>query len=325
MQKRLCDYHDGEDMDLVAMLKIVEPRTSQRGQHYLALTFSDQSGTLRGNLWQATKQDAATFTPGTLVQISGRRTTYHGQAQVTLDNLQVVGPNEGYDLGQFVRSAPLPIAKAEEGISKKLFEIANPTWNRIVRYLLSKWHDRFFSYPAGKSNHHAVRAGLAFHTYTMLQVAAGLCQTYPQLDKSLLYAGCILHDMGKVIELSGPVSTQYTKNGNLIGHLVLIDEQIVLAAQHLGLDEQSEDLLLLRHMVLSHHGQLDYGSPKRPALLEAEILHRIDDMDAAVYAITAALQKTDPGHFTNPIPAQDNRRFYRPEHNQTLTRIKRLD
>jgi 3'-5' exoribonuclease len=128
-----------------------------------------------------------------------------------------------------------------------------------------------------------------------------------------------------VIELSGPVSTQYTKNGNLIGHLVLIDEQIVLAAQHLGLDEQSEDLLLLRHMVLSHHGQLDYGSPKRPALLEAEILHRIDDMDAAVYAITAALQKTDPGHFTNPIPAQDNRRFYRPEHNQTLTKIKRLD
>lgn len=325
MQKRLCNYHDGEEMDLVALLKVVEPRTSQRGQHYLALTFSDQSGTLRGNLWQATQQDVATFTPGTLVQLSGRRTTYHGQAQVTLDNLQVVGPNEGYDLGQFVRSAPLPIAKAEEGISKKLFEITNPTWNRIVRYLLSKWHDRFFTYPAGKSNHHAVRVGLAFHTYTMLQVATGLCATYPQLDKSLLYAGCILHDMGKVIELSGPVSTQYTKQGNLIGHLVLIDEQIVLAAQHLGLDEQSEDLLLLRHMVLSHHGQLDYGSPKRPALLEAEILHRIDDLDASVYAITAALQKTDPGHFTNPIPAQENRRFYRPKHNQTLTKIKRLD
>lgn len=325
MQKRLCDYHDGEEMDLVALLKQVEPRTSQRGQRYLALIFSDQSGTLRGNLWQATKQDLATFTPGTLVQITGRRTTYHGQAQVTLDNLQVIGANEGYDLSQFVHSAPIPVAKLEAGINQKLFAIANPTWNRIVRYLLSKWHDRFFAYPAGKSNHHAVRAGLAFHTYTMLQDAERLCQVYPQLDHSLLYAGCILHDMGKVIELSGPVSTQYTKNGNLVGHLVLIDEQIVLAAQHLGLDESSENLLLLRHMVLAHHGRLDYGSPKQPALLEAEVLHRIDDLDATVYAITAALQKTQPGHFTNPIPAQENRRFYRPQHDQALGKIKRLD
>lgn len=111
----------------------------------------------------------------------------------------------------------------------------------------------------------------------MLKDAKGLADNYEQVNRSLLYAGCILHDMGKVLELSGPAATQYTTEGNLVGHLVLIDEQIMLAAQDMKMNLESEDLLLLRHMVLSHHGRFEYGSPKLPALLEAELLHRIDD------------------------------------------------
>ena len=117
----------------------------------------------------------------------------------------------------------------------------------------------------------------------------------------------------------------YTSEGNLVGHLVLIDEQIMLAAQKLNLDLESEDLLLLRHMVLSHHGKFEYGSPKLPQLLEAELLHRIDDLDAAVYAITNALQHTKPGTFTQPLLSQDGKRYYRPKKDEALDNAKKLE
>ena len=159
----------------------------------------------------------------------------------------------------------------------------------------------------------------------MLRDAEGIANTYPQINRSLLYAGCILHDMGKVIELSGPVATKYTTEGNLIGHLVLIDEQIMLAAHELKIDEHSEDLMLLRHLVLSHHGLPEYGAAHRPVVLEAEVLHKIDDLDATVYAITNALQQTKPGEFTETIKSQDNRRFYRPKNDEALDQAPKLE
>ena len=131
--------------------------------------------------------------------------------------------------------------------------------------------------------------------------------------------------MGKVLELSGPAATQYTTEGNLVGHLVLIDEQIMLAAQDMKMNLESEDLLLLRHMVLSHHGRFEYGSPKLPALLEAELLHRIDDLDAAIYAVTNALQHTPKSEFTEPLLSQDGKRYYRPMHDSALDNAKHLE
>ncbi|EPC85478.1 3'-5' exoribonuclease yhaM, partial [Lacticaseibacillus paracasei subsp. paracasei CNCM I-4649] len=135
-------------------------------------------------------------------------------------------------------------------------------------------------------NHHAFAGGLAFHTLSILRLAKSVVQQYSSLNKSLLYAGAILHDLGKTIELSGPISTDYTVEGNLIGHIVLIDEQIVLAAQQLKIDINAEDMLLLRHVVLAHHGLLEYGSPVRPELLEAQVLHDLDELDASINMMT---------------------------------------
>ena len=325
MLKRLLDYNDGEEFDLVLMIKNSQLRHTKNDKLYLALQFADGSGEIRGNYWDADNRDAEMFSTGTVVELNGKREEYQGRPQIKIYSMRKVSEDEGYDLNQFVKSAPEKISDMKEEINNYVFEILNPTWNRIVRFLMKKWDSRFFDYPAGKSNHHAVRGGLAFHTLSMLRDAKALANNYPQVNRSLLYAGCILHDMGKVHELSGPVATQYTAEGNLVGHLVLIDEQIMMAAQELKLDLESEDLLLLRHMVLSHHGRYEYASPRLPQLLEAELLHRIDDLDAAVYAITNSLQHTEPGKFTEPILSQDNRRFYRPKEDEALDNSRHLE
>lgn len=325
MLKRLLDYNEGEELDLIVMIKNSQLRRTKKNKLFLVLQFGDSSGEIRGNYWNASQQDAATFSTGTIVELNGKREEYQGRPQIKIYSLRVIGPDENYDLSQFVKSAPEKADDMKEEINSYVFAILNPTWNRIVRYLLQKWGHRFFTYPAGKTNHHAVKGGLAFHTLSMLRDAKGLADNYPQVNRSLLYAGCILHDMGKVLELSGPVATQYTTQGNLIGHLVLIDEQIMLAAKELHLDLGTEDLLLLRHMVLAHHGRYEYGSPKLPALLEAELLHRIDDLDASVYAITNALQHTKPGTFTESLMSQEGKRYYRPKKDSALDKFKKLE
>lgn len=325
MLKRLLDYNDGEEMDIVVLIKNLQLRHNKKDNLYLAMQFGDGSGEIRGNYWDANHQDAATFSTGTIVELNGKREEYQGRPQIRIYSLRVVGPQEGYELDQFVKSAPEPINEMKKKINSFLAQVQNPTWKSIGEYLLKKWGKRFYDYPAGKSNHHAVRGGLAFHTLSMLRDAKALADNYEQINRSLLYAGCIVHDMGKVLELSGPVATQYTAEGNLVGHLVLIDEQIMLAAQDLGIDLESEDLLLLRHMVLSHHGRFEYGSPKLPALLEAELLHRIDDLDAAVYAVTNALQHTPKGEFTEPLSSQENKRYYRPKNDPALDHSHHLE
>ena len=199
-----------------------------------------------------------------------------------------------------------------------LFEITNPNWQRLVRHLMQKHQAEFFSFPAAKTNHHAFSGGLAYHTLSMLRLAKTIAAQYPQIDEALLYAGVILHDLGKTLELSGPISTEYTVRGNLIGHIVLVDEEIVRACDTLKIDVNAEDMLLLRHVILAHHGLMEYGSPVRPQVLEAEVLHQIDELDASITMMTQSLQHAEAGQFTERLFAMDGRRFYRPVEDPNL-------
>ena len=146
----------------------------------------------------------------------------------------------------------------------------------------------------------------------MLELAKSVSDQYMELNRSLLYAGVILHDIGKVKELSGPIGTEYTLAGNLLGHIVMVDEEITKACAELNISEDDEEVLVLKHVVLAHHGLLEYGSPVRPKIMEAEILHHLDNLDASMQMMLGALKQVEPGEYTERIFGLDNRNFYLP-------------
>lgn len=314
--KQLLAYAVGEQMNLMALLKNVSVRVAKNGKQYLDLTFEDQSGEITGKFWDASTADIERYQAGRVVRLAGKRENYQGSPQVKIGSLRLANADEPHDPSDFVVHAPMKASEMEDELNQVVFEITNQVWNRIVRFLIAKHRDAFFTYPAAKRNHHAFQGGLAYHTLSILRLAHSVVKQYPTLDAPLLYAGAILHDLGKVIELSGPVSTQYTVEGNLLGHISIVDGEIVSACNELKFDLNNENVVLLRHMILAHHGLLEYGSPVRPRLLEAEVLHQLDELDASIMMMTNAIEHTAPGEFGERLFAMDGRSFYRPNEPQ---------
>lgn len=313
--KKLYDYAVDESMELFLLIKAADVRMAKNGNPFIAFTFQDQSGQMDGKYWSATEQEIAQFTPGTVVSLSGKREVYNGSPQIKILKLRVADALKGEPTRaeSFMEHAPLTKEEMVEELNQALFEITSAPLNRIVRYILNKFSKEFFEYPAAKRHHHAFVGGLSFHTVSMLRIARTLVQQYDELYAPLLYAGVILHDIGKTMELTGAIGTEYTIKGNLLGHIVLMEEEITKACLELHLDENMEEIVLLKHVVLAHHGKLEYGSPVRPLVLEAEVLHQIDMIDATMNMIGSALQKTNDGEFTDRIFGLDNRSFYKPQ------------
>lgn len=307
---KIIDYKNGEQMSLEAIIKKSDYRLAKNGKNFLSLVFEDKSGQIPGKFWDASEDDAKRFRVGTVVQLDGKRDVYQGKPQVIINHLGPLDPNT-VDMSQFIQTAPIKRADMENEFEDIFLEITNGAWNRVVRYLFKKYHNQFFTSAAAKVNHHDFQGGLAFHTLSMVHLAEKIADQYPQIDKALLIAGTCLHDLGKTIELSGTLDVEYTFEGNMLGHITIIDEEIVKAAQDLKIDLDSQDMVMLRHMVLSHHGLLEYGSPERPKLLEAEVLHDIDVLDASINMISKALDKTEEGKFSERIFGMDNRAFYK--------------
>ena len=316
--KKLFDYQNDENLDLFVLIKTADVRIAKNGKQFIAFTFQDQSGQIGGKYWDTSDEDVAKFTAGQVIHLQGKRELYQNNPQVKIYKLRLTTGDEPQTVDQFIPKAPVQVTEMQDEFGAMLFEITNPNWQRLVRHLMQKHQAEFFSFPAAKTNHHAFSGGLAYHTLSTLRLAKTIAAQYPQTDEALLYAGVILHDLGKTLELSGPISTEYTVRGNLIGHIVLVDEEIVRACDTLKIDVNAEDMLLLRHVILAHHGLMEYGSPVRPQVLEAEVLHQIDELDASITMMTQSLQHAEAGQFTERLFAMDGRRFYRPVEDPNL-------
>lgn len=312
MEKKLFEYTNDETFEIYLLIKSADIRVAKNGKKFIAFTFQDKSGQMDGKYWDASEEDIIAFAAGKVAKVSGKRELYQGNPQIKLFKISTIKSGEPDNPDLYVERAPLKKEDMMEEINDTLFEITNANMNRIVRYLLNHHQKAFFQHPAAKRFHHAFTGGLAFHTVSMLRIAKTLADQYEEINKPLLYSGVILHDLGKIVELSGAIATEYTLEGNLLGHIVIVDEEITKACTALKIDGKSEDVLLLKHMVLAHHGQLEYGSPVRPKLREAEILFMIDNLDASITMLNSTLNRTEPGLFTERIFALDNRSFYKP-------------
>lgn len=301
----------GDSVENFFLIHRATQGVTAQGKDYMTLYLQDKSGDIEAKLWTVTKDDMKILKPEIIVWVKGDVINYRGRKQMKVNQFRLATAEDGVKTQDFVDGAPLSPNEIQDELSHFILEIENAHLQRITRHLLKKYQDKFFTYPAASSHHHNFAGGLSYHVLTMLKIAKSLCDIYPLLNRSLLYSAIILHDIGKVRELSGPVATTYTVEGNMLGHISIASDEVAEAAKELGID--SEEVMLLRHMILAHHGKMEFGSPKLPHLKEAEILFFIDNIDAKMNMFDKAFKKTEKGQFTERIFGMDNRQFYNPE------------
>ena len=310
MTKGITQRAVGETVDTFLLIKQSTKGVTTTGNPFMSLVLQDKSGDIEAKLWDTKEEHETMYAAETIVRVGGEIHNYRGKNQLRIKSIRPAKPEEKQSISDLVPSSDKSTEELFEEVVKYLFDMQNPQIQRITRHLLKKYQEPFLTYPAATRNHHDYVSGLADHVVSMLKLGKSICEIYPSLNKDLLFAGIILHDIGKVFELSGPIATSYTVEGNLLGHISIMVTEISKAADELEIE--GEEVMLLQHMVLSHHGKEEWGSPKKPMIKEAEILHYIDNIDAKMMMLDRALEKTKPGDFTERLFPLDNRSFYKP-------------
>lgn len=310
-QQKVSDFNKDDRFEGFLLVRSAEKRTGSTGNPYLDLTISDNSGDINAKVWNTTQEPPQV---GTVIKLRGVVTEFNGRLQFRVEKFRDAVPIDEVDLSLLVASAPEKPEVMLKTVHDVLENMTNDTLKKVVRWMLDDIQDKLLYYPAAQRLHHAERSGLLHHITSMLKVADALIGCYPTLDGDLLKAGVIVHDLGKVFEMDsdeyGNVR-DYTRDGLLLGHLVRGVSRVRKAAEETGVPQEDEYLLLLEHMILSHHGIAEYGSTRPPMFPEAEMLHFIDVMDARMNEMGSILARIPEGVFSEKIWSLD-RRIYHP-------------
>lgn len=309
MAKQVKDFNEGEHLQTNLLISNVVKGTTNSGAPYLSLTLQDSSKAIEAKLWDVKPELASQIEVGKVYDFDLEIIKYKNNLQAKVLKVMPVAQNS-VNMDDFLFKSPISKDELRNTIQEGINQIKNENIARIVSSMLNFYSNDVYDYPAASKIHHNFIGGLATHTAGMLKIGLALCELYPSLNKDYLVAGIILHDLGKIEELTSPVVTEYSDKGKLLGHISIMDARLAQIGQELKLDD-SDELLILRHMVLSHHGEYEYGSPVRPETLEAEVLSQIDNIDAKINIITKALDEINPGEFTQKLFAMDNRVFYK--------------
>lgn len=309
-KKYISDFKEKESVKTELLIKAVTNGVTTTGAPYMSVTLQDKSGTIEGKIWDVKPEQAEKIICGKIGLITAEVLMYRNSLQLRIHSIIPVDETQ-IDYGDFVPESPVSKNELHKSIQSAIDSIENEVLHKLVSAIMNEIGEKFYQYPAAAKNHHSMVAGLATHTSGMLDIGKALCSLYPQLNRDLLYSGIILHDVGKLEELSGPVITEYTLKGRLIGHISLVQALIASTAEKLNLQDE-EYTILLRHMVLSHHGEYEFGSPVLPMIQEAEVLNFIDNLDARLNMLEKNLSQTEEGKFTSRIFSLENRAFYKP-------------
>lgn len=308
---KFVDIKIGDDVTFYALIENMQKRFTPNKSGYYGATLSDGDSSIDARIWDCNLVESKDITAGNVYRFTAHVNEYAGKAQYVIKNIETISEDE-IDISKFFKCAPLSKDDLNKGIKSYLKKITNPILYKLAVNLIAKVAPEYFEYPAAMSMHHNFLHGLAYHTYTMLNLAEKLLELYPGMNSNLLYTGVILHDIGKTKELSGSKAPVYTQDGNLLGHIVIGLQMVAVAASEEGVSD-TEEVRMLEHMIASHHGELEYGSPKEPGIMEAYALHLIDLMDSKMAAISPEVSKTKKGQSTSPIGSLGRKALYVPD------------
>ncbi len=279
---------DGEALEDIFLLTDKQLRANRNAALYLLVELRDKTGAIQGRMWNVTEESTGHVKPGDYVRIRGKVQTYLGGLQMIITHITPL-PVESVNVDDFVRSSGIDGEKLRRRLTEILEGLANADARALMAAFLADdaLMAMFCKVPAGTKAHHAYRGGLLEHVVNMLEAALRIVDLYPAVDRDTLCCGIFLHDLGKTRELAEEAGAPYTDEGQLIGHITIavemLNEKLAAAEAILGRPVSRELILRLKHMIVSHHGQYEYGSPKLPMTPEAIALHHLDNLDAKIH------------------------------------------
>ncbi len=309
--KKIEDFNIDERIDGFFMIKDIEVKTASNGNRFLDITLADNTGEVNAKVWDYRGEDEE-YVQNNIIKIRADISEWQGKKQLKIIKIRNQNEEDDVNIEDFVQSAPLASEDMYETIVGYIDSMENEEIKRLTEYIVNENKEKLLYYPAAKKNHHSIRGGLLYHIFRMLKTGESLASIYEFVNRDLLYAGIILHDMAKIEEMDSNelgIVSEYTTEGQLLGHLIQGIKNISKTSEKLGVS--NEVSLLLEHMILSHHYYPEYGSPKKPMIPEAQLLHYIDTIDANMYDMDKALKEVDDTEFTGSIWTLDRRRLYK--------------
>ena len=302
------DLIEGDRLLLQALVGSVSNGTNKSGSPYLNIELRDNSGSIQCKKWEVDGSDKDIFVSGNIVEVLIEVIKYNDALQGKVLNGKLLDL-DSIDVTRFIKAPPVPKEELIARFNKLVSSIKDKDCKALLDYFIKKYGEKIYLVPAASSVHHEFSSGLLMHSVSLAEHADYFSKYYQDINRDLLVTGALLHDMGKLIELEGPAVYHYTTEGKLLGHISIMCGELRIAAKELGLT--SETPVLLEHMVLSHHGQLEFGSPIMPLTREALLLSMIDNLDSKMLVLDKAYEDVAPGEFTQKIYPLDSRSFYK--------------
>lgn len=310
--KSIRDMVPGDKVEGFYLLKEAYQKVSSNGKPFLSAVIADKTGTIDVKVWDYSGPVGAPEDIGRIIKVRGDVSEFKGSPQLSLSNVRMALPEDSCDTSRLVAVAPIDQDQTLAEVRGLIASLEDPDYRLVAQTMLDRHLEAFRSIPAAKSVHHSFLSGLLMHTGNMLKLADFLAGLYPQIiDRNLLVTGTLLHDFAKETEFQFSdlgIVTDYSLKGQLLGHLVMGAQEVAAVCRELGTPEEKS--LLIQHMILSHHGEPEFGAAVRPSFAEAELLSYIDLVDSRMEIYAEALPAVPEGTFSSRIFALD-KRIYR--------------
>lgn len=297
------------------IVKSVAIKIGANNKQYLDLLLGDSTGEAPSKKWDISDGELSAIKEikeGDVVKVKATVTSWNGQKQMKVGRIRVVNEQDQISYVDFIKAAPEDPKEMYDYIYEKAVGLTDKDLNVLCTKLLVDNKEKLMYYPAAQKNHHAQKSGLLYHVKRMIMTGEVICQVYTNLNRELVIAGVILHDIEKLNEIESDemgISSGYSFEGQMLGHLIQGVKLVDRIAVEIGMPR--EKAIMLEHMILTHHYEPEFGSPKKPLFPEAEILHYLDMIDARMFDMQAALETTDPGTFSERVWTLDNRKLYK--------------